>query len=93
MKAIVQDGYGSADVLQLREIERPILTDDLVLVRVRAASVNALDWHAVHGGRLVGVIGFLLRQKSILVRGADEAIAIAKRWPTGGMVEVRPVAE
>jgi NADPH:quinone reductase-like Zn-dependent oxidoreductase len=73
MKAIVQEGYGSADVLQLREIEKPVLTDDTVLVRVRAASVNALDWHAVHGGRLVGVIGFLLRQKSIPVRGADVA--------------------
>ena len=53
MKAIVQDGSGSADVLQLREIDRPVVTDDRVLVRVRAASVNALDWHTVHGGRLI----------------------------------------
>jgi len=50
MKAVVQDGYGSADVLHLREIEMPVLSDDRVLVRVRAASVNALDWHTVHGG-------------------------------------------
>ena len=41
MRAIVQDGYGSPDVLHLREIERPVVTDDRVLVAVRAASVNA----------------------------------------------------
>lgn len=73
MKAIVQEGSGSADALRLREIDTPLVTDDLVLVRVRAASVNALDWHTVHGGRLVRVIGLLLRQKTIPVRGADVA--------------------
>lgn len=73
MKAIVQEGYGSADVLHLREIDRPAVTDDLVLVRVRAASVNALDWHTVHGGRLLEAIGFLLRSPAVPVRGADLA--------------------
>jgi NADPH:quinone reductase-like Zn-dependent oxidoreductase len=73
MKAIVQDGYGSADVLQLREVEQPVLTDDRVLVRVRAASVNALDWHTVHGGRLVRAVGLLLRQPTFPIRGADVA--------------------
>ena len=73
MKAIVQDGYGSADVLHLREIDKPVVADDLVLVRVRAASVNALDWHSVHGGRLVQMIGFLLRQRAFPIRGADVA--------------------
>jgi NADPH:quinone reductase-like Zn-dependent oxidoreductase len=42
-------------------------------VRVRAASVNALDWHTVHGGRLVRGIAFLLRQPTIPVRGVDVA--------------------
>lgn len=73
MKAIVQEGYGSADVLQLREIDKPLVTDDRVLVRVRAASVNALDWHTVHGARLVRMIAFLLRQPTIPVRGVDLA--------------------
>lgn len=73
MKAIVQDGHGSADVLHLRDIEPPVVTDDAVLVRVRAASVNALDWHAVHGGRLLGAIGFLLRSPTAPVRGVDLA--------------------
>jgi NADPH:quinone reductase-like Zn-dependent oxidoreductase len=73
MKAIVQDGYGSADVLQLREIEKPVLPDDRVLVRVRAASVNALDWHSVHGGRLVRAVGLLMRQPAFPIRGVDVA--------------------
>jgi len=73
MKAIVQDGYGSADVLHVRDIDRPVVTDDRVLVKVRAASVNALDWHTVHGGQLVRMIGVLLRQPFNPVRGADLA--------------------
>ena len=50
MKAIVQDRYGLPDaVLQLREIDRPTVGDDEVLVRVRAASVHPDVWHAVTG--------------------------------------------
>jgi NADPH:quinone reductase-like Zn-dependent oxidoreductase len=49
MKAIVQEGYGSPDVLKLREIEMPASGDDGVLVEVHAASVNALDWHLARG--------------------------------------------
>ena len=49
MKAIVQEGYGSPDVLKLRDVEMPALRDDGVLVEVHAASVNALDWHLVRG--------------------------------------------
>jgi len=73
MKAIVQDGYGSADVLKLQEIDKPVVGDDRVLVRVRAASVNALDWHSVHGGKAVRLIGSLMGQKFNPVRGADLA--------------------
>lgn len=49
MKAIVQDRYGSPGVLELREVERPPVGDREVLVRVRAASVNARDWHLMRG--------------------------------------------
>jgi NADPH:quinone reductase-like Zn-dependent oxidoreductase len=49
MKAIVQEGYGSADALKLREIEIPASGDNGVLVEVHAASVNALDWHLARG--------------------------------------------
>ena len=50
MKAIVQDKYGSPDdVLQLRDINKPVVGDDEVLVRVRAASVHPDVWHVVTG--------------------------------------------
>ena len=71
MKALVQEGTGSADVLHLREIDVPPLTEGRVLVRMRAASVNALDWHSVHGGRLIKTVAKLMRQQEIPVRGVD----------------------
>ncbi|GMR22727.1 MAG: NAD(P)-dependent alcohol dehydrogenase [Acidobacteriota bacterium] len=49
MKAIVQDKYGSPDVLELREVDKPAVGDDEVLVRVRAASVHPDVWHIVSG--------------------------------------------
>ena len=49
MKAIVFSRYGSPDVLELTDVEKPAVGDDGVLVRVRAASVNPLDWHGMRG--------------------------------------------
>lgn len=49
MKAIVQDGYGSADVLEFRDIEDPVIGDDDVLVRVRAAGCGPDVWHIMTG--------------------------------------------
>jgi NADPH:quinone reductase-like Zn-dependent oxidoreductase len=49
MKAIVQHEYGSPDVLELQEVDKPVVEDDEVLVRVRAASVNPADWHFMRG--------------------------------------------
>jgi NADPH:quinone reductase-like Zn-dependent oxidoreductase len=49
MKAMVYEKYGLPDVLELREIDPPPLTDDGVLVHVRAASVNPFDWHMLTG--------------------------------------------
>lgn len=48
-KAIRYDRYGSPEVLELREVDPPVPGDDQVLVRVRAASVNPLDWHELRG--------------------------------------------
>ncbi|MDJ0706027.1 MAG: hypothetical protein QNJ46_22380 [Leptolyngbyaceae cyanobacterium MO_188.B28] len=45
MRAIVQSEYGSPDVLSLEKVDKPVLQDNRVLVKVHAASVNAGDWH------------------------------------------------
>jgi len=74
MKAIVIEKYGSPDVLQFKEVERPTPKDNQVLVRVQAASANPLDWHLMRGepfiARLMGT--GLLKPKSSKV-GADVA--------------------
>ncbi|MDX6511387.1 MAG: hypothetical protein QOE36_891, partial [Gaiellaceae bacterium] len=49
MKAIVRDGYGPPGILELQEVEKPELAADGVLVRVRASSVNRVDWYDVTG--------------------------------------------
>ena len=49
MKAIVQNGYGSPDVLELKEIEEPVVKDDSVLVRVHAAALHAGDCFGMRG--------------------------------------------
>ncbi len=49
MQAIVQNNYGTPDVLSLKEVERPTFTDDQVLVRVHAASINAGDYFSMRG--------------------------------------------
>lgn len=74
MKAIVQDAYGSADVLELRDIDRPSIGDDEVLVRVRAAGVDPGVWHLMTGEPyLVRAMGFGLRKPKVAVRGRDVA--------------------
>ncbi len=49
MKATLRPSYGTADVLRLVDIEKPVPADDEILVKVRAASVNPLDWHLMRG--------------------------------------------
>src|SRR2546427_8254330 len=49
MKAIVGEKYGAPAVLELKDVPKPVIDDDGVLVRVRAASINAYDWHMMRG--------------------------------------------
>jgi len=73
MKAILQDRYGSPDLLKLAEIDKPALEDDRVLVRVHAASVNAGDWRQVRANPfLIRLIGGLRRPRDPLL-GSDAA--------------------
>lgn len=74
MKAIVQNRYGSADVYELQEIERPTVKDDEVLVRVRATSVHPDVWHALRGVPYVlRIMGSGLRKPKNPVPGTDLA--------------------
>jgi NADPH:quinone reductase-like Zn-dependent oxidoreductase len=73
MKAISQDRYGLADVLELTDVDRPAIGDSDVLVRVRAAGVSYGDWHTMTGTPYL-VRAFLgLRRPRASVRGTDIA--------------------
>ena len=74
MRAIIQTKYGSTDVLSLKEVDKPVMPDNGILLRVHAASVNAGDWHLMRGTpfpiRLM--FGGLLKPK-IKILGFDVA--------------------
>ncbi len=74
MKAIVQTVYGSPDVLQLAEVQRPIVPANGVLIKVHATSVNAGDWHLMRGTPFLVrlIFGGLLKPK-ITTLGSDVA--------------------
>ena len=73
MKAIVQDAYGSAAVLETRDIDRPEITEEEVLVRVHAAGVNPADWAIVGGLPYIARPVYGLRKPKNAVRGTDVA--------------------
>lgn len=74
MKAIVNTKYGSPDVLELKEVEKPSPKENEVLIKVHAASLNALDWHLMRGKPLAIrlMIGGLFKPK-ITQSGRDAA--------------------
>jgi len=74
MQAIVQDKYGSADVLEPRDVEIPQPGDNDLLIRVHAAGVDPGVWHLMTGQPyLVRVMGFGFRKPKIRIRGTDAA--------------------
>ena len=74
MKAIVQDGYGSLEVLALGEVNKPAVGEEDVLVRVHAAGLDQGVWHLMAGlPYLVRMMGFGLRAPKVPVRGTDVA--------------------
>jgi len=73
MKAVVYTEYGSPDVLQLTEVEKPIPQDNQVLVRVYAASANPLDWHRMRGAPFLARLDGGLRKPKNPRLGADIA--------------------
>ncbi|MER7692580.1 NAD(P)-dependent alcohol dehydrogenase [Streptomyces sp. NPDC097610] len=73
MKAIAQDRYGSPDVLELREVDKPVVADHDVLVRVHAAAVNARDWHLMRGDPYLARLALGLSRPKTKIRGTDFA--------------------
>jgi NADPH:quinone reductase-like Zn-dependent oxidoreductase len=78
MKAIVRDTYGSTDVLELRDIDKPEIADDEVLVRVQAAGVDRGVWHVMAGLPYpIRLAGYGLRAPKNPVLGMDLAGVVA----------------
>jgi NADPH:quinone reductase-like Zn-dependent oxidoreductase len=73
MKAVVYCDYGSPDVLKLANVEKPVPDSNQLLVRVRAAAVNPLDWHFMRGTPYVGRVGMGLRKPEVIRLGVDFA--------------------
>jgi len=77
MRALIQERYGSPDVLRIDEVDTPVPGHGEVLVRVRAASVNARDWHVMRGeprlARLLDSATFSRTAPKVKIRGTDFA--------------------
>jgi NADPH:quinone reductase-like Zn-dependent oxidoreductase len=69
VKAIVHHTYGSDDGVELREVERPVIEDHQVLLRVHASSVNPAEWYLVHGPFFARIGSGLRRPKSLSIGG------------------------
>ena len=78
MQAIVQDSYGSVDVLKHTQVARPEIADHEVLVRVHAAGLDRGTWHMMAGKPyLMRIIGFGFRRPKNRVSGIDVAGTVA----------------
>jgi D-arabinose 1-dehydrogenase-like Zn-dependent alcohol dehydrogenase len=93
MKGIVQERFGSPDVLQFVDTDEPEIGADDVLVRVHAAALNPYDWHMLRGGpyvaRLLGEVGLTRPRLKNRIAGADgagvvEAVGANVRGPQPG---------
>lgn len=73
MKAVVYCDYGGPDVLRIVNVEKPVPADDELLVRVRASSVNPLDWHFMRGQPYLARFGMGLRKPKAIRMGVDFA--------------------
>ncbi len=79
MKAIVYQNFGSPDILRFEEIDKPTPADNEVLIKVRAASVNPLDWKLMKGGPfilrlLLGLGKSKIKRPGVDVAGQVEAV-------------------
>ncbi len=85
MKAVVYGRYGSPDVLEFKEVEKPVPADDEVLIKVEACGLNAFDWHLLRGKPFVTRLsgGLFKPRNAILgedVAGRVEAVGRKAGW-------------
>ena len=73
MKAIVYEGFGSPDILRCPDLEKPAPREDEILIKVRAASINPLDWKLMKGGPLLVRMLLGLGKPKIRRPGVDVA--------------------
>ena len=78
MQAVVQDTYGSAEVMQLRDIDKPEIGEHEVLVRVRGAGVNPADWAVMSGLPYIARPVYGLRKPKNGIRGTDVAVCVTR---------------
>jgi len=84
MKAIVYRKYGSPDVLEFTDVDKPVPKDDEVLIKVQAASLNAFDWHLLRGKPFVArMSGGLFKPRNTIL-GEDVAGRIEAVGPKAG---------
>ena len=73
MKAIVYTKYGPPEVLQLKEVEKPVPGENEILVKIYAASANPADWHMIGGKPVFARISFGLFKPKVTTPGIDIA--------------------
>ncbi len=88
MQAIVRHDYGGPEVLAVEEVDRPAAGDDRVVVRVRAAALNPLDWHFLTGTPYLVRARLGLRRPKEPILGADAAGVVEEVG--SGVSDLRP---
>ena len=88
MRAFVYCDYGPPDIVRLATIEKPVASDGEVLIRVRAAAVNPLDWHYVRGVPYVMRLDSGLRKPASMRVGVDFAGTVEAIG--GGVTRFKP---
>jgi NADPH:quinone reductase-like Zn-dependent oxidoreductase len=88
MKAILVPKYGSPDVLQYIEVEKPVPNENQVLVKIVAAAANPLDWHGMRGEPFIARLGSDFRKPKDPRLGAD--IAGVVEAVGGNVTEFKP---
>jgi NADPH:quinone reductase-like Zn-dependent oxidoreductase len=81
MTAVVQDTYGTTEVLERRQVDRPAIGDTEVLIRVIAAGVNPADWAVMSGLPYIARPVYGLRKPKAPIRGTDAAGIIEATGP------------